>query len=105
MLKVQSISAFYGDVRSLSDVSIEIKTGEIVTILGSNGAGKTTLIKSICSLLPIRSGAIYYNEERIDTMPPYTRVDMGISLVPEGRRLFPDMSVMDNPALRRLSHP
>ena len=56
MLKVQSISAFYGDVRSLSDVSIEIKTGEIVTILGSNGAGKTTLIKSICSLLPILSG-------------------------------------------------
>ena len=96
MLKVQSISAFYGDVRSLSDVSIEIKTGEIVTILGSNGAGKTTLIKSICSLLPIRSGAIYYNEERIDTMPPYTRVDMGISLVPEGRRILPDMSVMDN---------
>jgi len=96
MLKVESICAFYGDIQSLFDVSLEINAGEIVTILGSNGAGKTTLIKTICSLLPVRSGAIYYDGERIDKMPPYKRVDMGISLVPEGRRLFPDMSVMDN---------
>lgn len=96
MLKLGSVCAFYGDVQSLFDVSMEIKTGEIVTILGSNGAGKTTLIKSICGLLPIRSGAIYYAGERIDHMPPYKMADMKISLVPEGRRLFPDMSVMDN---------
>jgi len=96
MLKVDSVNAFYGDVQTLFDVSMEIRENEIVTILGSNGAGKTTLIKTICNLLPIRSGSIYYKEERIDKVPPYKRVDLGMSLVPEGRRLFPDMSVMDN---------
>lgn len=96
MLKLDSVNAFYGDVQTLFDVSMEIRENEIVTILGSNGAGKTTLIKTICNLLPIRSGSIYYKEERIDKVPPYKRVDLGMSLVPEGRRLFPDMSVMDN---------
>lgn len=96
MLKVNSVNAFYGDVQTLFDVSMEIRKHEIVTILGSNGAGKTTLIKTICNLLPIRSGSIYYKEERIDHVPAYKRVNMGISLVPEGRRLFPDMSIMDN---------
>ena len=96
MLRMDSVNAFYGDVQILFDVSMEIRENEIVTILGSNGAGKTTLIKTICNLLPIRSGSIFYKEERIDKIPPYKRVDMGISLVPEGRRLFPDMSIMDN---------
>lgn len=96
MLKVDAVNAFYGDVQTLFDVSMEIQEGEIVTILGSNGAGKTTLIKAICNLLPIRSGEIYYRGDRIDKQPPFKRVEMGISLVPEGRRLFPDMSVMDN---------
>lgn len=96
MLRVENINAFYGDVQTLFDVSMKIEEGEIVTILGSNGAGKTTLVKTICNLLPIQSGAIYYKDERIDKIPSYHRVDMGISLVPEGRRLFPDMSIMDN---------
>ena len=96
MLRVERINAFYGDVQTLFDVSMKIEEGEIVTILGSNGAGKTTLVKTICNLLPIRSGEIYYQEKRIDKSPAYQRVEMGISLVPEGRRLFPDMSIMDN---------
>ena len=96
MLKVEHINAFYGDVQTLFDVSMKIDEGEIVTILGSNGAGKTTLVKTICNLLPVRSGEIYYKEKRIDKSPAYQRVEMGISLVPEGRRLFPDMSIMDN---------
>lgn len=96
MLKVDSVNAFYGDVRILFDVSIEIREYEIVTILGSNGAGKTTLVKAICNLLPIRSGSIYYKGKRIDQVPPYKRIGLGMSLVPEGRRLFPGMSVMDN---------
>ncbi|MEA4912115.1 MAG: ABC transporter ATP-binding protein [Oscillospiraceae bacterium] len=96
MLKVESINAFYGDVQTLFNVSLEVERGEIVTILGSNGAGKTTLIKSICNLLPIRSGEIYYEGIRLDKEPAYNLVNLGISLIPEGRRLFPDMSVMDN---------
>jgi len=83
-------------VQVLFDVSLKLNKGEIVTILGSNGAGKTTLIKSICNLLPIRSGSIYYEEHQLDKMPSYKLVDLGITVVPEGRRLFPDMSVLDN---------
>ena len=96
MLELRSINSFYGDVQILFDVSLEIKEGEIVTILGSNGAGKTSVIKSICNLLPIGSGEIYYEGQRIDKIPPYKLINLGISLVPEGRRLFPDMSVYDN---------
>ena len=96
MLKVQSINAFYGDVQVLFDVSLELHQNEIVTILGANGAGKTSIIKSICNLLPIRSGEIWFEDQRLDKVPPYKLIDLGISLVPEGRRLFPDMSVQDN---------
>lgn len=96
MLKLESINAFYGDVQVLLDVSLEVHEGEIVTILGSNGAGKTSVIKSICNLLPIRSGAIYYKDQRLDKIPSHKLVGMGISLVPEGRHLFPNMTVYDN---------
>ena len=96
MLKVQEINAFYGDVQILHNVSLEINRGEIVTILGSNGAGKTSLIKSICNMLLIRSGEIWYEGQRLDKLPAYKLVDLGISLVPEGRRLFPDMTIYDN---------
>lgn len=96
MLRLDSINSFYGDVQVLFDVSLQINTNEIVTILGSNGAGKTSVIKSICNLLPIRSGAIYYDDVRLDKVPSHKLVDYGISLVPEGRRLFPDMTVQDN---------
>lgn len=96
MLKVQEINSFYGDVQILHNVSLEINRGEIVTILGSNGAGKTSLIKSICNMLPIRSGEIWYEGQRLDKVPAYKLVDLGISLVPEGRRLFPDMTIYDN---------
>lgn len=96
MLKVQSINAFYGDIQVLFDVSLELNQNEIVTILGANGAGKTSIIKSICNLLPIRSGEIWFEGQRLDKVPPYKLIDLGIALVPEGRRLFPDMSVQDN---------
>ena len=96
MLKLDAVNANYGDVQVLFDVSLEINEGEIVTILGSNGAGKTSVIKAICNLLPIRSGTIYYGEQRLDKLPAYKLVSMGIPLVPEGRHLFPNMSVYDN---------
>lgn len=96
MLKLDSVNAFYGDVQVLFNVSLEVHEGEIVTILGSNGAGKTSVIKSICNLLPIRSGEIHYKDQRLDKIPSHKLVGMGISLVPEGRHLFPNMSVYDN---------
>ena len=96
MLKVEKINVFYGQVQVLYDVSFEINAGEIVTILGSNGAGKTTAIKAVCGLLPVKKGAVYYNEKRIDIIPPYKLAGLGLALVPEGRRLFPAMSVREN---------
>ena len=96
MLKLNSINAFYGDVQVLYDVSIEVNEHEMITLLGSNGAGKTTTIKAICNLNPIKSGEIWFGDKRIDKTPAYKFPDLGISLIPEGRHLFPNMSVKDN---------
>ena len=96
MLKVDRINVSYGDVQVLYDVSLSVEKGEIVTILGSNGAGKTTLIKAICSMLPLKSGSISYFDTRLDKLPSHRLIELGISLVPEGRHLFPNMTVNDN---------
>ncbi|MDD4189318.1 MAG: ABC transporter ATP-binding protein [Eubacteriales bacterium] len=96
MLKVKSINAFYGDIQILHNVSLEVGKGEIVTLLGSNGAGKTTTIKAICNLNPAKSGEILFLDKHIEKTPSYKFPHLGISLVPEGRHLFPDMSVKDN---------
>ena len=96
MMTIDSIHAFYGDVHILHDVSMEIKEHEIVTLLGSNGAGKTTTIKCVFGLLPIKSGSITFDGIRLDKKKPYELATMGISLIPEGRKLFPAMTVHDN---------
>jgi len=96
MLNVQKIDVHYGEVQALSNVSFDIGTGEIVTILGSNGAGKSTAIKAICGLQPISNGSILYGDLRIDKIPPYRLASLGLALVPEGRRLFPGMTVKEN---------
>ena len=96
MMTIDSINAFYGDVHILHNVSMEIREHEIVTLLGSNGAGKTTTIKCIFGLLPIKSGSITFNDIRLDKKKPYELATMGVSLIPEGRKLFPAMSVHDN---------
>lgn len=96
MLKVDSINAYYGDVHILHDVSLEVKDHEVVTLLGSNGAGKTTTIKCIFGLLPIQSGSIEYDGIRLDQQKAYNLAKLGVSLIPEGRKLFPAMSVQDN---------
>jgi len=96
MLKLENVNTFYHDVQVLYDISFEIDKGEIVTILGANGAGKTTLIKTICNLVPAKSGSITFEGKLLTKVPPYEYVSMGISLVPEGRHLFPGMSVYDN---------
>ncbi len=96
MLKVENISAAYGDVEILHGLSLEVGKNEIVTLLGSNGTGKTTTIKCIFNLLPITSGSIVFDGARLDKRKPHEFTSMGIALVPEGRKLFPDMSVKDN---------
>ena len=96
MLQVNNICSFYGDVQILHGVSLEVKAGEMVTLLGSNGAGKSTTIKAICNINPVKSGEIIFDGQAIHKMPAYKLPDLGIALIPEGRHLFPSMSVKDN---------
>ena len=96
MLRVQDIDVFYGIVPTLHQVSLEVASGETVCLLGPNGAGKTTTVKSIVGLLTPRGGRIRLNETDITGLPPHRTIPLGISLAPEGRLLFPDMSVDEN---------
>jgi branched-chain amino acid transport system ATP-binding protein len=96
LLRVDGISAAYGKVTALREVSIVIQPGEIVAILGANGAGKTTLLNSISGVLPITGGSISLDGKQIDGSKPWQTSRMGISHVPEGREIFPDMTVEKN---------
>jgi len=96
MLEVKSLNVSYGEIQVLWDVSLKVDKGEIVALLGSNGAGKTTLLKTIAGLLKPSSGSVNYLNERIDRLPPHKIVEKGIALVPEGRGLFPYMTVYEN---------
>ncbi len=96
MLKLENIHTFYGPIEVLKGVDIEIRQGEIVCIIGNNGAGKSTTLMTISGILKPRSGTIAFAEERITGVPPYRIVRMGISQVPEGRRIFPKLTVKEN---------
>jgi len=96
MLKVNGIDVFYGDLQVLWDVSFEVKEKEILVLVGANGAGKSTTIRTISSLLTPRKGNIEFDGVRLDKTPPYNVIAHGIVHVPEGRRLFPQMSVEEN---------
>jgi branched-chain amino acid transport system ATP-binding protein len=96
MLKVSNIQTFYGNIQALKDVSLEINEGEIVTLIGANGAGKTTTLMSICGLTPPRAGEITLDGDPITGLSAEKLVKKGIVQVPEGRRIFPDMTVMEN---------
>ena len=96
MIDLKSVSAGYGELQILHDVSINIQQGEIVALVGANGAGKSTLIKTITGLLPISSGEIVFDNISIKNVKPHTVIRHGISLAPEGRRLFPYMTVLEN---------
>lgn len=96
MLKIDNIFVKYGNLQALNGVSLEVNQGEIVALLGSNGAGKTTTINAISGLVPIQSGDILYKGKSIVSIPAHERVQLGIVQVPEGRRLFQSMTVMDN---------
>ncbi len=96
MLKLVDVNARYGKTQVLWDVGLVVDSGEIVALVGSNGAGKTTLLRTICGLLPPSSGRVEFLDRRIDGLPAHAVVDLGISQVPEGGRVFPDMSVGEN---------
>jgi len=96
MLKLKEIVAHYGPIPALREISIDVQDGEIVTILGANGAGKSTTLRAISGLLKLSSGTIEFDGEDIGQIPPETRVTRGIAHVPEGRRVFPGLTVMDN---------
>ena len=96
MLKVNEIDVYYGDLPALREVSIEVRQGEVVSVIGSNGAGKSTLLKTISGMLRPRKGAISLNGNDISHAPSSRIVEQGISHVPEGRQIFPTMTVLEN---------
>lgn len=96
LLSVQNISLYYQRVRALGDVSLSVKEGETVALIGANGAGKSSILRAITGLARVTSGEIHYGGARIDGLKPDQIVRRGIAMVPEGRRVFPYMSVKDN---------
>ena len=96
MLEVKGIDTFYGNIQALRDVSLRVDDGEIVTLIGANGAGKSTTLMTICGINRPRKGEILWNGTPIHTLPPNEIVKLGISQVPEGRLIFPDLSVREN---------
>jgi branched-chain amino acid transport system ATP-binding protein len=96
MLKVSGIDVFYGDLQVLWDVSFKVDEKEILVLVGANGAGKSTTIRTVSSLIAPRKGSIEFDGVRLDKTPPYNVISHGIVHVPEGRRLFPQMSVEEN---------
>ena len=96
MLEIEGMNVSYGDFRALWDVSFSVEKEEIVALIGANGAGKTTIFKTISGLLKPSAGRIMFEGTAVEKAPIHRRVEMGISLVPEGRGLFPGMSVLEN---------
>jgi branched-chain amino acid transport system ATP-binding protein len=96
VLKLSNVQTFYGNVQVLKDLSIEVSPGEIITLIGANGAGKSTTLMSISGIVPPRAGEILFDDKPIHNLSPDDIVASGISLVPEGRRIFPRLTVMEN---------
>lgn len=96
MLELKNIKTYYGNIQALKDVSIKISEGEIITLIGANGAGKSTTLMSICGIVPPRSGEVLFMGQPIQDLPPNDIVSLGISQVPEGRRIFPFLTVAEN---------
>lgn len=96
MLKLDNINSGYGAIQALHDVSLEVQEGEIVTLIGSNGAGKTTTLMTICGSPRVRTGSITFMGEDISELPTHAIMRKGIAISPEGRRVFPDLNVLEN---------
>ncbi len=96
MLEIQGLDVFYGDVQVIWNVSLHVDEGSIVALVGANGAGKSTLLKTISGITPLKRGEILLSGKSITKLPPQEIVEMGISHVPEGRRLFSNLTVLEN---------
>jgi len=96
MLEVRDIEVAYGEILALKGISFTVKEGELVTIIGANGAGKTTILRAVMGLARCRKGAIFFRGKDITQSPPHDRARLGISPVPEGRKVFPDLTVAEN---------
>jgi branched-chain amino acid transport system ATP-binding protein len=103
VLKVENVDVFYGDLQALRDISLEVDEGEIVTVIGSNGAGKSTTIKTISGMLRVRKGSLSWYNRPISQSSTSEIVAMGIIQIPEGRQLFPSMTVLENLELGALN--
>ncbi len=96
MLRIRNLKCYYGRIRAINGVSLSVRSGELIALIGANGAGKSTLLQTICGLLPRWEGEIEFEKEPLQGLKPPAMVQKGISLVPEGRMLFPPLSVIDN---------
>lgn len=96
MLELRNVDTYYGNIQALKGISINVEEGEVVTLIGANGAGKSTTLMTICGVTPPRSGEIYFKGTPIHKMSTDKIVSLGIAQVPEGRRIFPTMSVVEN---------
>lgn len=96
MLAIRTLDVFYGMLQALSGISVDVEKGQIVSILGANGAGKSTLLKTIAGLLKAKSGSIHLDGQKIDNLEPHEIVNLGLSLVPEGRKIFSSLTVLEN---------
>lgn len=96
MLEIKEIEVLYGEYRAIKNTSLRLEKGELVTIIGANGAGKTTIIKSIIGTIKVFKGKIRFMDRDITQLPAWKRAEMGISIVPEGRRIFPELNVKQN---------
>jgi branched-chain amino acid transport system ATP-binding protein len=96
VLKIENLNVFYGKSQVLFDISLKVEKGEMVSVLGANNAGKSSLLKTIVGLVKPSSGSIFFMDKRIDGLPAYKITELGISLVPERRRLFDRMTVLEN---------
>ena len=96
LLAVRDLSAFYGDFQALFGVTLDVAEGETVAVIGANGAGKTTFLRAVAGALSVARGSIEFAGRPVGGRPPHALVDLGIVLVPEGRRIFPSLSVQEN---------
>ena len=96
MLEAREMEVSYGEFLALREINFTVKEGELVTIIGANGAGKSTILRAVMGLVKCRKGEIFFKGENIALSPPHHRARLGISLVPEGRRIFPDLTVAEN---------
>jgi branched-chain amino acid transport system ATP-binding protein len=96
MLSIKDLHVYYGGIHALKGISLEVPEGEIVTLIGANGAGKSTLLRTICNLVPPRAGEIQFSKQSIVRLPTHEIIKKGIAMIPEGRRIFPNLSVYEN---------